>query len=183
MDEFLLEKIDELVKHCKSKDIPQLKELAGEIAEKAYLRGDRQLVNLIVISYALAKFLDKKYITTSPEWDQFHSWYFKQLKFAKEELKHDDKEQFYSLIEGIVKEIENMSQRAGRFQSTVVEKARIKAGTQIYAHGASLSTAADFTSVDKGELASYINVTKLPEKYGTISVKERMKMAEEIFGV
>jgi hypothetical protein len=92
-------------------------------------------------------------------------------------------DEFFAAIDSIVSDIRKMSESQGRFQSNIVEKAKIKAGTQIYAHGASLSMASNFADVDKSELASYINVTKLPEKYGTMTVKDRLKMARELFGI
>ncbi|MFH1257566.1 MAG: hypothetical protein V1658_01380, partial [Candidatus Micrarchaeota archaeon] len=163
--------------------IAKLKELGGFFAEKAYLRGEKRLVNLIIISYAVAKFMEKHYVRSSKEWVKFYAWFQKQLQAAIEEVRHDDISEFYSIADSIVEEITRLSDATGRFQSNVIQKARIKAGTQIYAHGASLLTAANFSGADQAELASYINVTKLPDKYGTLSVKQRMKMAEEIFGI
>ncbi|MFH0972298.1 MAG: hypothetical protein V1835_07100 [Candidatus Micrarchaeota archaeon] len=182
MDDLLLRKLGELQKWWRRHDIAKLKELGGDIAEIAYLRGDRKLVDLIIVSYALAKFLEKHYITGSKQWEKFYNWFGSQVENAIEEVKNGDQDAFYSVVGSMVTEIQSVSESAGRFQSNIVIKARIKAGTQIYAHGASLSTAAAFAQVDKSELASYINVTKLPDKYGTKTVGERMKMAREFFG-
>src|SRR3989344_3035940 len=179
MDDFLLKRLDELLKLAQKRNVMKLKELGGIIAERAYLRGDRRMVNLIVVSYAMAKFLEKHYISESKQWDKFYLRFVSLVGDAKDELREEDLDSFYSLVGTIVDEIKNLSENAGRFQSNIVEKAKIKAGTQIYAHGASLATAADFAQVDMSALASYINVTKLPEKYGTMSVRERLKMAEE----
>jgi hypothetical protein len=161
----------------------KLKELGGQIAEKAYIRGERRLVSLIIVSYSMAKFLEKHYISESGKWDKFYSRFSAFLQSAREELREGDMDSFYSVMDSMVESIQELSELQGRFQSNIVDKARIKAGTQIYAHGASLSTAASFANVDKGSLASYINVTKLPDKYGTLTVKDRLKMAESLFGM
>ncbi|MFH1751111.1 MAG: hypothetical protein ABH863_05510 [Candidatus Micrarchaeota archaeon] len=181
MDEFLLKKMDEMAKLCQKRNVMRLKELGGHIAEKAYLRGDRKLVDLIIVSYSLAKFFEKHYIYGSKNWGAFYGRFLSLVQSAKDELKREDMQAFYSITGSMIEEIGRMSESTGRFQSSVIDKARIKAGTQIYAHGASLATAASFAEVDKSALASYINVTKLPDKYGTMSVKERLKMAEELF--
>lgn len=183
MDEFLIKRLQELLKYSKARNIMKLKDLGGQFAEKAYARGDRRLVDLIIVSYAMAKFLEKHYISGSKQWDKFYLRFVSLVEDAQEELESDDLDAFHSIIGTIVDEIRSLSDSAGRFQSNIVEKARIKAGTQIYAHGASLATAAEFVQVDRSALASYINVTKLPDKYGTMDVKERLKMAEELFGI
>ncbi len=183
MDDFLIRKMKELLESSRARDIAKLKDLGGDFAEKAYLRHEQRMVNLIVISYAMAKFLEKHYVTSSKEWGSYYDWYLEQIGKAIGLISEGAIEEFFSVIDSIVLETEKLSEKSSKFQSSVVSKARIKAATQVYAHGASLSTAADFAKVNKTELSSYINVTKLPEKYGTLSVKQRLKMAEEIFGV
>ncbi|MBI5224335.1 hypothetical protein HY989_00530 [Candidatus Micrarchaeota archaeon] len=183
MDLVLISILQDLAKQSKGGNIPRLKELGGEIAQEAYVRGDRRLVNLIVISYAIAKFLEKHYIRDSKPWEGFFAQYLFKLQEAIEELKNNHEDEFQVILESIIADVGKLNEETGRFQSTIIEKARIKAGTQIYAHGASLSMAASFAGVDMAALASYINVTKLPEKYGTLSVKERLKFAYALFGI
>ena len=63
----------------------------------------------------------------------------------------------------------------------MIEKSKIKAGAEIYANGASLGTAASLSGADKKELASYISATKMPEKYVTKSVSQRLSETKKVF--
>ena len=62
---------------------------------------------------------------------------------------------------------------------STMDKARIKAGANMYAKGASLGSASDLSGAPKSEIADYVGSTHIPEKYSNGPVKERLKRAKE----
>ena len=181
VDSFLLKKLEELRTYSKKQSISRLKMAGDEISSESLVRDDKNLVNVAIVFYSLSKLLQKHYILSTPAWKLFYSDFRRATEEAEKALKDGEMEGFYELFSDLVKEIGNLSMEQGRFQSSLVEKAKIKTATQIYAHGASLRTASEFVGGEARELASYIGVTKLPDKYGTMSVKERLKLADRIF--
>ncbi|MBI5229091.1 hypothetical protein HY991_03190 [Candidatus Micrarchaeota archaeon] len=179
--EFLVHKIRDLKDHFAKGDIASLKSSGGDFAELAFLRQEKELVDFSIVAYSLAKFLEKPYILESSEWKDFSLKTAHDLEQCAIHLEHDQLKEYTEQLSAIISEINKISFYLGRFTTSVVEKARIKAGAQMYAHGASLGKAAYLSGAEKDELAKYISETRLPEKYLSLSLAERLKKAEELF--
>jgi len=175
-------RIKQLIELFKAGKGFELRPLIGEIAEEAFLNNDQALLDVGLLAYSFSKFLEKPYIIESPEWKQFANEMLSDLKQAEEYFKKNKVEAGTALLDSVVQHTESLSASLGRFIRSVVEKARIKAATQVYAHGASLGKAAEFAGANKKDLAGYIGATKLSEKYSTIPVKERFEKAKKLFG-
>ncbi len=161
--------------------ISQLKELGGESAGTAFLREDERFIEISVIAYACAKFFEKPYISQSNEWKKLILELDALLERAASALEAGREEEFAKDLDSSVAGLQGLSKTLGRFVVNVVDKARIKAATQIYAHGGSLGTAAELGRVDKKELSNYIGQTTLSEKYKTVDLKKRLQAADELF--
>jgi hypothetical protein len=61
-----------------------------------------------------------------------------------------------------------------------VEKARLKAAAQMYAHGASLAKAVQLSGAPLSEAAAYIGGTKTAEKYETMSIASRLERTRRL---
>lgn len=175
-------RIKQLIELFKAGKGYDLRPLIGDLAEEALLNNDQALLDMGLLAYSFSKFLEKPYIIESPEWKQFANEMLSDLKQAEDYFKKNKVEAGTALLDSIVQHTESLSTSLGRFIHSVVEKARIKAATQIYAHGASLGKAAEFAGANKKDLAGYIGATKLSEKYSTIPVKERFEKAKKLFG-
>ncbi|MFH1199918.1 MAG: hypothetical protein V1708_02525 [Candidatus Micrarchaeota archaeon] len=181
MPSYLLEGMRKLKKAISRKDIASLKEFGEEVAEKAFLEDKPPMLGLAVIAYSVAKFEEKPYIVKGALWPKVYAEILDHLDECIRTLSDEQEDTAYDLLADMVDDLEEFSYASSRFRSTVIEKAKIKAATQVYAHGASLSVASEFAGVPKEELAKYIGATRLPEKYETFSVKERLKSARELF--
>ncbi len=179
--ELRLQRIKQLLELFKAGNASALRPLIGDIAEEAFLNDDQALLDVGLLAYSFSKFLEKPYIIESPEWKQFSNEMLSDLKQAEDYFKKNKAEAGTALLDSVVQHTEKLSESLGRFIRSVIEKARIKAATQVYAHGASLGKAAEFTGASKKDVASYIGATKLSEKYSTISVKERFEKARKLF--
>ncbi len=168
----------ELRKSFASRDIIKLKHLGAETARDALEFNEPRFVEFSIVAYSISKLLEKPYITESNRWKIFSQFLADELNAG---VKCTTKEQCDFVLTKIVKEVDKLSEDLGRFVTGIIEKARIKAATQIYAHGASIGRAIELTNADRKELLNYIGNTKLPDKYATKTVKERMAFVEKLF--
>ncbi len=181
MDEFVLKKVAELKEAKEKANIAKLKDLGSDFAEQAFVRQDPRLVEFSIIAYSLAKFLEKPYIVSTPKWTDFRQEIDEGLDEVMGAVKKQQEQEYLAAVEKILHKILDLSATLGRFVTSVVDKARIKAATQMYAHGASLGAAAKLAGANKKELAKYIGTTRIPEKYATLPVKRRLEEIEKIF--
>ena len=161
--------------------IKELKEIGAESASELLIKGIPALLEVSLIAYSLSKFLEKPYITRARKWNGFRKKVLERLEKSVLLMEKNRLRAGHEFLKKIVVEIEGMSFSHGRFVASTVEKARIKAAAQVYAHGASLGKSAELTGASKRELAKYIGITRLHEKYRTMSVRERLDLAEELF--
>lgn len=169
------EYLQELENAFSTRNISTLKSLSSELSHEAFLNQDRDLVELSVLSYSLAKLCEKQYIVNRPEWSVFAGETEKELIKA---IKHPGKSQ--QIISALIDKVEALSNSFGRFVLGVLDKSRIKAAVNMYARGASLGTAADLSGAPKNEIADYVGATRIPEKYADGSIKQRLITAREV---
>ncbi len=161
--------------------ISQLKELGGDAAGLAFLREDERFIEISVISYAAAKFFEKPYIAQSADWKKLVEETTLRLALASDALEEGKEREFKEHLDACIAGLQGLAKTMGRFVVNIADKARIKAATQIYAHGASLGEAAALAKVDKKELSNYIGQTTLSEKYHTVDLKKRFAGADALF--
>ncbi|MEM4255216.1 MAG: hypothetical protein QXR53_02710 [Candidatus Norongarragalinales archaeon] len=162
-------------------NIPELKRLSEEFAGDAFIHYEKENVRLSIVAYCCAKFLEKPYILADPSWASFRKSLIAVLDKSLQDWSSGKQEQAFDRLGKSLSLIEGLGADLGRFVFGIIEKAKLKAGAEIYARGASLGTAAELSGADKKELSSYISATKMPEKYVTKSVAQRMQDAKKIF--
>lgn len=164
-------------------DENNLKALSADCAEHAFLFEDDALLDAGLLAYACAKFLDKPYIVQSKEWREYSRDALAKLDEAKTLFKEGRSEAGAGVLHALLASAEALSATLGRFARSVVEKARVKAATQMYAHGASLGKAAELAQANKKDLAAYIGGTRLQEQYATMSARQRFENAKKLFKI
>lgn len=162
-------------------NIPELKQLSEEFASDAFIHFQKENIRLSIVAYSCAKFLEKPYVISDPAWASFRKNLLALLDETLRDWNAGRQEQAFARLGKSLSLIEELGEELGRFVLGVVEKAKLKAGAEIYVHGASLGTAAELSGAEKRELASYISATRLPEKYVTKSVSQRMQDLKKIF--
>ncbi len=162
-------------------NITELKRLSEEFAGEAFSGDSAENMRLSIVAYACAKFLEKPYVVRDPAWPAFRKGLLSLMDEAVGDRSAGKKQQASACLEKSVSLIVGMGDEIGRFVLGVVEKAKVKAVAEIYARGASLGTAAELSGAQKRELAAYISATKMPEKYMTKSVAQRMQDAVRVF--
>ncbi|MDP3742611.1 MAG: hypothetical protein Q8R15_04820 [Candidatus Micrarchaeota archaeon] len=175
----LSENFAQLKKLFSSRNSDGLKVFAAENSQQALEYSDIKLAQFAIVAYALAKLLEKSYIVQSKRWKKFSLILLQRLSSGEQcrenALVCEDS------LGAIMAEMDDLSSDLGRFVVSVVEKAKIKTATQIYAHGASIGRAIELTGADRKELLGYIGATRLPEHYESKSVNQRIAFADKLF--
>ncbi len=172
-------KFKELKNLLASRNEGGLKAFAAQAATQAFEFNDERLAKLAVVAYAFSKLVMKPYIVDTRRWKRF-------VKLALEKLEQgencgEDQKTCTEVLGVLLRELDELSRDMGRSVFTAVEKGRVKAATQIYAHGASVGTAVQLTGADRKELLAYMGTTRLPEKYESKNVGQRLAYADKLF--
>lgn len=182
MDEGVeLRRVQQLLKRFEKRDIPGLKRLSAECARDAFVLEQKSLVDLSLLAYALAKLSQKHYIVESSEWKSFSRKINTGLKQCAGLLQGKSFEEARQAIHSLLASVQGLSSHLGRFAKSVVDQGRLKAAAQMYAHGASLGAASQFAGADKREVAAYVGRTRIPDKYDTLPLRERIENARKVF--
>ena len=177
----LYEHLSKLREAFSKNDGRLLKELSAEFAGDAFIHFQRENVSLSIVAYSCAKFLDKPYVVSNSAWNSFRKKMLELLNSAIIDLNAGREDKALAKVRLSLDLIQKLSAKLGRFAKNVVEKAKLKVGAEVYAKGASLGMAAELSGADKFDLSSYISATKMPEKYYTKAVSERMLEAKRVF--
>jgi hypothetical protein len=173
------EKIRALREALHKRNSHGLKNFADECAELAMLESDERFVILSAIAYSFAKFFEKPYIESTKEFAELEETVQFNLAKAAGLLGSGDAKGLGDVLTQTEGKIRDLSSSLGHYIINIADKSRLKTGSQLYAHGASLGLAVRLARVDKDELANYIGHTTIPDKYRTISVAERLKTARD----
>ncbi len=160
-------------------NIDALRLFAADSANSALEFNDTKFVKLSIVSYSLAKLMDKPYIVNSNRWKKFSVNLVQQLTVG--ETCKSDEVVCVDVLSQVVASVETLSDDLGGYVMSVVEKAKVKAATQIYVHGASVGRAIELTGADRKEFLSYLGGTRLPEKYETKTVAQRFSFTDKLF--
>ncbi|MBI5158558.1 hypothetical protein HY992_00375 [Candidatus Micrarchaeota archaeon] len=83
----------------------------------------------------------------------------------------------------MVARVGSVESRDRRYVRTVVEKARLKIASRLYAQGISLGNAAEITGVSKRDVAHYSGKTMVHDRAGvTKNITERLGGVLKLFG-
>src|SRR3989344_2541410 len=130
-------------------DITDLKRLAEEFAGDAVLHYKEENVDLSIVAYSCAKFLEKPYVVENKAWHSFRKSMPKLLDSSILDWGAGKEAQSLSGIRKSIALIGKLGLKLGRFAIGIVEKARLKVGAEVYAKGASLGIASELSGSEK----------------------------------
>lgn len=162
------------------RDSHSLRGLGGNLAREALVRSDRLLTDLSILAFSLSKLCEKGYVVNSRYWVSASSRIVEHLRAAESLFEEGKEEEARESVHDALGDVDALSLKSGRFVASVVEKARLKAAAQMYAHGASLGAVASFTGASKADLADYVGHSRIPDKYSAMPVKQRLDIARSV---
>ena len=165
-------------------DYVKIKNLSNEVVHTSSIEQDPDIISVAVIIYALSKLVEREKYREYRNWPKFYKNYLSGLDGIIKALKRNDINRFRKEIDFIRNTIQNLSGNLKNYIGEVFRKAQINKASRIYEHGISMENTARILGVSVWELAEYAGGTGIGDVNLalTIPIKERIKIAEEVFG-
>ena len=172
----LRETLQALWQALEKSDFSKIKQVGQDAARDAFVYEDKELLETSLVCYSLYKLSQKHYIARSREWKALVAATIEKLEDCCSNGADSGK-----TAHQLMEKVHGLSLKFGRLAQTSVEKGRLRAAAQMYAHGASLAKAVELSGAPLSEAAAYIGGTKIAEKYQTMSVGKRMEKTRALF--
>jgi len=173
--------LEKLRKAFKTRNLNALKRISNQAIERAAMTEDSEMVNVSLIAYALYKLLSKQHVLESEQWERFVGDVDKDLGEAI--VLHEKGEAIGGLLErDVIRDIAQIDDSLGNYVQDVMEKARVKQASRIYAMGLSVDKAVALTGANKFQLLSYIGGTTIHDRHieRAKSVADRYRTVKEV---
>ena len=175
--------LQDVLKALQTENYSEIKLLSNKIIHQASIEQDPDVVSLAVIIYSLSKILEREAYKTEKNWNSFYNLFVKNIKEMINALEENNLEKFRGEIAKNRELIKNLSGNLKRNIEDVFRKARINKASRIYEHGISMEKTAKILGITIWELAEYAGSTTSEAGFTvTMPVKQRVKLAEEVFG-
>ncbi|MBS3081199.1 hypothetical protein J4221_07040 [Candidatus Pacearchaeota archaeon] len=177
----ILEILKKVQKAIINKDYVKLKFLSDETILHASIHQDSDTVSLAVIIYSLSKLIEREHYLED-NWYKFFKEYKKNISNMIKALEKDNDELFRDEVKANSVLIEKLSGGLRDFIGDVFRKAKINKASKMYDKGISLERTANILGISLWELQEYSGTRMSDNNLNvTMSIKERIKLAEEIF--
>jgi len=167
----------------RDKDIVKLKDLSNQTIHSASISQDEINITLAVVIYSISKIIERTNYKHYPQFKECCSSIEDGINKSIDFLERGAEESFAGELQNIITELKNTGGSLKKHIEEVFKKARINKASRMYEHGISLEKTAKLLGISIFELAEYTGNTGIPDvNLGiTMPIKERIKLAEEIF--
>lgn len=158
-------------------DVLELKEISDHTLHDASIFQDKDSISIGVVVYALAKVFERDFHNAL-----MYNKILNKLKEARDSLQKDDIDNYRLCIKDLTSIIGKVDFKFKMYVEQVLEKARIKKGSSLFAHGLSMARVAEMLNVSQWELMNYVGKTKIIDQEAPdVPVKQRIKLVRAIF--
>ncbi len=181
--EHIIQILEQAKVAAKKEDSIKLKELSDESIHSTTIYNDEDNALVAVIIYTLSKIVERGKRYYKENYKNYLNKYIEIIDDALRHLKKGDNKKFRKNIISMIK-AKGISNDIKKHLEDLFRKAKINKASRVYEHGVSMEKTAKLLGISQWELAEYTGQTRISEmKQGkTIDVKERIKLAMEIFG-
>ncbi|MEM3399218.1 MAG: hypothetical protein QXP42_00090 [Candidatus Micrarchaeia archaeon] len=161
--------------------IHKLRKIHNECTKELVLTNNPILLDMALISYALAKLIEK------PRYRDIHIKKFApiledNLDRVAQALKTNEMNEYNRAIKEITEAATKMESADRRYIRIIFDKARLKLASTIYAQGFSLGYASEISGVSRRDILDYVGKTMIPDRVKTEkTIDERLKNVRELF--
>lgn len=180
----ILNVLEQTKEAVKKQDSIKLKELSNQTIHSASVHQDTESILLAVIIYSLSKILERPQYKQYPGWKKFFSNFMRHIEHAISALKQNREEKFRKELRQIRTGIYSLTGDLKKTIQDVFKKASINKASRIYEHGISMEKTANLLGITIWELAEYAGQKREISDVNlniTLPIKQRIKIAEEIF--
>ena len=165
------------------KDYIEIRSLSNQVIHHSSIHQDPDIISIAVIIYDLSKLIERDEFKNEKNWKKFYENFCKSIEDMIVALKKKDVDKFHLEVNSNRRLIENLSGSLKFYINDVFRKAKINKASRIYEHGISMEQTAKILGITLWELAEYAGRTRIGDvNLGiTMPIKERVKLAEEIF--
>lgn len=165
------------------KDYVKIKILSNKIVHHSSIDQDPDVIAITVMIYSLSKLIENEQCKKEKNWDKFYKSYLRNINDMINALKKEDIKRFRNEIHENRKLIQSLSGKLKDYISDVFRKAKINKASKIYEHGISMEKTAKILGITVWELAEYAGQKGIGghNLAVTMPIKERVKLAQEIF--
>jgi hypothetical protein len=155
------------------RDVLELKEVSDHTLHDASIFQDQDSVSIGVLVYSLAKIFER----------DFHDMilYNKIIRLivdARDSLQRNDVDNYRICIKNLFLIIHKIDYKVKYYIEEVLDKARVKKGSTIFAHGLSMARVAEMMNVSRWELMNYVGKTRIVDQEASgMAIKNRLKIA------
>ena len=162
----------------------KIKNLSNQTINTASLTQDIDNITVAVIVYSIGKILERENYRKLAGWDVFQKVVEVSLTNSIKDIEKNNEKKFRKDLESIRTAIGKLSGKLKEYIESVFEKAKINKASRLYEHGISMEQTAKLLGISMYELAEYSGKTGISDvaESKTIGVKDRIKIAMEIFG-
>ncbi|MDD4877993.1 MAG: hypothetical protein PHO02_03075 [Candidatus Nanoarchaeia archaeon] len=181
----MLESLEEAQGAFAAIDSNKLKSISDYTLHYAGIFQDSYSVSVAIIIYSLAKIVEKKKIRSDKDWTRFKAETLRNLKEAKAALEKEKLDIYLAELKELLASIGKIDATFGTYVTEAIEKAKIKKGFAVYAHGLSVGRAAELMGVSPWELMDYLGQTKLVDEMPMLTkpISDRLAAARKIFNM
>ena len=171
-------------KFVEGDDASGLKGLSNQTIHTAAVSQDGDNIVVAVLVYSLGKVLERGHYRDMEGWDFFYKSVIRNLDLAIGALVKNDVRNARVYLGRIRNSLNKIEGSLGDYVKDVFRKAEINKAFKLYEHGLSSEKTAELLGVSLWDMASYIGQSNIGDAKIAISmpVKERVKIAEEVFG-
>jgi hypothetical protein len=161
----------------------RVKGLSNQMVHNASINQDPDVLYIAVIIYSLSKLIEREDYQDFEHWKKFYSNYKKRIDNLINDLEKNNLNGFHEDIHSILNSIDEITGKLNDYIKEVFRKAKINKASRIYEHGISMEKTAKILGISIWELAEYAGKTGIGDVdlSVTMPVKDRIKIAEEIF--
>ncbi len=165
------------------KDYIKIKNLSNQFVHHSSVHQDADVISVAVIIYSLSKMIEREDYKKEKNWKQFYNDYLRTIKNMIKALEKNDHKEFHNQVEQNRKLLSKLSGNLKKDMKDVFNRAKINKASKIYEHGISMEKTAKILGITLWELAEYSGRTGVGNvNLGvTMQLKDRIKLAEEIF--
>jgi len=161
-----------------------LKTLSNQTIHSATISQDADDVIVAVLVYSLGKLMERDHYREMEGWTEFYYAVTKNLGLAVKALEKNNVDNMRIYLGRIRNSLNKISGDLSRYIKDVFKKAEINKAFKLYEHGLSTEKTAEMLGVSLWDMASYIGQSHIGDAKVAITmpVKERIKIAEDMFG-
>jgi len=171
----------------------ELKGLSNQTIQSATITQDGDNIVVAVLVYSLGKVMERDHYRDMDGWKEFYGAVIKNLELAikslssKDDSGDPDKNNVKNMriyLGRIRNSLNEISGDLSRYIKDTFKKAEINKAFKLYEHGLSTEKTAQLLGVSLWDMASYIGQSHIGDAKIAITMpaKDRVKIAEDIFG-